>query len=416
MINRKLPIDEILSDFLNSCKKDPNLTNIVKLELDKIVRKLYADAISQQNGWCMSFKVPEADVLNMLNIIGIDQTKLLAAFSTQWDVPATAYMVNNPYYHTLLFLSLYGIRTRKIDIISKNAMVLLLAKLWNGRRQKHIPFCDPDVMRYVVANMSGKYTPRKHDSPIMMIINHYSPTLLETYGDRIKADSTITKRLFDQSWGRIRQLFLSDMSPNIRTGKSEAKSGMAPLYFDAKKKGLKISTPKPGAKLRDSDDALSSIDQYTSHSHDEMITNISNYIMMNIYPKYDDTFIRFINRETSAKAEKIKILLNGVHSVRYSDYIHDTLELMFNQLQVGDRSDICKQLFFQTVKKRIISSKHSPNVTQLKKIVDLLLGRIFDDKIQYVSYEDYSTPMRGKLRNIVFYGFAYNIQKYVCSS
>lgn len=415
MLNRKPPIDEILSEFQNSCKQNPQLQSTVKLELEKLVRKLYSDAIAQHVGWCMSFKIPEVEVLNILNIIGIDQQKLSSAFATQWKAPPSAHMINNPYYHTLLFLALYGIREHKIQLISENAMVLLLARIWNGRRQKYIQFCDPDVMRYVVANMSGKYLARKYDSPIALIRQHYASYLLKTYSNRIKADSTMTKRLFDQSWNRIRQLFISDMAPNIKTGRSEGRSGIAPLYFDAKEKGNKIATPKPGAKMRDDDNELSSIEQYTAHSYDQMIGDIANYMMMNAYNKYDDSFIRFVNRETSAKAEKIKILLDGIHSVRYNDYIQDVLELMFSQIQIGDRSDICNQTFFNVVKKRIISSKHSQTVTQLKKVVDLLLERIFDDKIQYVHYNDYSTPMRGKLRNIIFYGFAYNIQKYVCA-
>lgn len=414
MLNKKLPIDQLVIEIQNNCKQNPKLQNTIKLELDKLVRKLFADAIGQYTGWCMTFKIPHGPVLNLYSLIGVDKAKLHSACLYQWKHPSDAHMLNDAYYQILILLTLYGVREHKEDIISKNAMVLLLAKIWNGRKKKYIEFCNPDVMRYVVANMSRKYLAKKYDNPMSVIVNHFAPTIIKKYGPIINADSSRTKRLFEQSWNRIRQVFISDMAPNIKTGKPEGRSGLAPLYHKYKDLDCKISAPKPGAILKD-DGTLQSIDQYTSHNYDQMIGEILNYIIMGLNHTYDDAFIRFVNRKANTKAETIKILLNSIHSTRYNDYIQDILELMFSQLQIGERGDICGPNFYDIVKRRIISSKHSPNVTQLKKIVDLLLERIFDDKVQYKAYGEYSTPNRNRLRKIIFYGFAYNIRKYACS-
>jgi len=409
----KYPIDQIITELDNNCKKNPSLMSTIKLEIDKLLRKVYSDAITQQTGWCMTFKIPQIEVLNLTNIAGIDIHRMSNAFQTHWKTPPTAYMVNDPYYHVLLLFIIYGLRNQQ-KAMCNSAIALILTRLWNGRRQNYIKYCDPDVMRYVVANMSGKYLPRKFDMPIMLILNHYCHTLLDKYGDAVKQDSYKSKRLFEQCWNRLRQLFVSNMSPNIVTGRSEAKAGLAPLYFAAKEKGLKIATPRTSLNPGD-DNEMSSIEQYTSHDYDEFVSNISDYIIMNFQPKYDVKFIKFISDENGSKPEQIKLLLNSIHSNQYADYIRDILELMFKQLQITDKVEVCSPKFFSVVKKRIVSSKHSPTIIQVKNVADLLLERIFDDHIKTVSYSDYSPPVCGRWRAIIFYGFAYNIQKFLCS-
>jgi len=416
MINN--PIDILLIELEKSFKNDPKLENAIKFELGNLVRKIYSESINQQTGWCMTFKIPDVAVLNLISKVNIDQQKLKTSFMSCWNIPTNIkiYMATNVYYHILLLFIVYGIRYRN-DAIVKSSMILILCKIWNGRRQLYIPHCNPDVMRYVVANLSGKYWARKHDSPMLMIMNHYVPTLLKKYADDVKKDSSKTKRLWDQCWGRIRQIFISDMSPDIKTGQSTGKSGLGPLYFNAIKDGLSISTPKIKSGMGDDEVSSNMIDQYTSHSHEELIDNITNYIIMNVRPKYDQFFINFVNKVTTARTMQITLILNSIHSIKYSNYIRDILELMFKQINISDKAQICNQSFLnEVIKKKIISSKHSKTINQLKNITDLLLEKIFKDKIAYRDYAEYSNPQRGKLRQITFYGFAYNIQKHICSS
>jgi hypothetical protein len=412
------PIDNMVFELEKSFKDNPKLELMIKLELGNLVRKIYSESISQQTGWCMTFKVPEVAILNLLPKINIDQQKLKMNFMSQWKIPTNKniHMVANPYYHILILFTVYGLKHRNKQLID-SSMTLLLCKIWNGRKQRHIPHCNPDVMRYVVANLSGKYWARKFDSPMLMIMNHYVPTLIKKYGDDINKDTDKTKRLFEQSWGRIRQIFISDMAPDIKTGKSIGRSGLSPLYFNAIKDGSSISTPKIRSSIGDNEIGSSIDDQYTSHSHEELIDNISNYIVMNVRPKYDQFFIQFVNRATTARPTQITLILNNMHSIKYSSYIRDILELMFKQIKYIDKSQICNQSFFtEVIKKKIISSKHSQTINQLKNITDLLLEKIFKDKIAYRDFTEYSNPQRGKLRQITFYGFGYNMQKHICSS
>lgn len=416
MTNNQQPIDILVEKIHQQFKNSPDLERDIKFELDKLNRKIFSTSITQHQGWCITYKIPQIEVTNLALKLNLDLDNIKKSFVTQWKIPNVSssplFMYGNTYYHILLLFITYGLNYNN-ELLSKAALTLFCCKIWNGRRQKYIPYCNPDIMRYVVMNAGGKKYARIYDTPLHMIITKTVPNLLEKYGPEIKKDSTKTINILNQSHSRIRQLFVSDMSPNIRTGRSEANSGLAPEYFEASKKGLKLSNIKI---VSSEDDDTQSINQYSTHSHEEMITDITNYISMNIDPKYDSNIIQFINKMTTTRPGHIKLILLSIHSIKYEDFIHDLIGLLFKQLQVNNKKDICVPTFLvELVKKRVISSKHSTIITQLKSLLDLLLEKIFKDTVGYRDYTLYSTPSRGKLRNIIIYGLCYNIQKYICS-
>jgi hypothetical protein len=269
-------------------------------------------------------------------------------------------------------------------------------------------------MRYVIANMSGKFLATKYDNPLSLLTQYLAPTLIQKYSSYVVKDTTASKKLFEQSWARISQLFISDRRPDLETGKTIGHSGLAPLYFKAKNSGLKIS--KPNVYKDVEGEGGQSTDFYSSHEFDEMISTSLNYIIMNLDPKYDDDFLNKIHQLTSVNLEPAKIILKAIHNNKYNNYIRDLIELMFRQLDIVKKADICSPNFvFNLIKKKIISSKHSKNINELKKIGDLLLTQIFKDYVTNINYLDYSQPRQGHLRKVIFYGLAYNINKSICN-
>lgn len=418
MSDSQQPIDVIVEKIRQQFKTSPTLERDIKFELERLNRKIFQISITQHQGWCTTYKIPQLEVTALANKLNLTLDEIKHAFVTQWKIPIsnnpTLFMYGNIYYHMLLLLMVYGLRYNNEEM-TKSALTLFCCKLWNGRRQRHIPYCNPDIMRYVVANASGKKYVRTYDSPLHMITAKYVPGLLDKYGKDIVKDSSKTINILNQAHNRLRQLFVQDMAPNIKTGRSEANSGIAAEYFAASKEGLKISNPKLMAK-GDGENDHQSIEQYSTHIYEEMINEISNYIIMNVDPKYDPNIIQFINKMTTTRPGHVQVILSAVHSIKYEEYIHELIGLLFKQLQVSTKNEICVPSFLvELVKKRVISSKHSPVITQLKLILDRLLENIFKDKIGYRDYTLYSTPSRGKLRNIIIYGLCYNIQKYICS-
>lgn len=410
-------IEELLQHIDAQVQNNPALFQNIKLELSKITRIVYADAITQNTGYCMTFKIPEMQVYELLNLLNLDKNTVKQTFIADWNVPSTSHMVTNVYYHTLLLLFAYGIR-KKDETIQKNALTLILIKLWNGRRIKFIKYCNPDIMRYVIANLNGKYNARKYESPMTVILQHFVPTLIKKYGERINRDPKATKTLFEQSWVRFTQTFISRKIVDLETGVKKARSGLAPLYYAASEQNLRISKAGSNVDAVNTDNEASHSDYYSSDDNDELISQITNNIVMNFnaISSYDKEFLKFLNEVTKVNSQSIEILLGGMHNIEYTEYIHEIIELMFKQLTGNlNPENICSPNFINvTIKKRIISSKHSIIVTQLKNMVDMLLEKIFDKVVVYYKYSSYSLPRQGHLRKIIFYGIGYNMQKFIC--
>ena len=412
-------IENLLQKIDTVIQNDSSLLTKVQLELGKIARHVYADAISQNSGYCMTFKIFESQVLDLPTKFGISSDEVKTAFVNDWGVAhIDAYMVKNVYYHVLLLLFTLGLRKHN-EQLQKDALMLILVKLWNGRRIKFIRYCNQDVMRYVVAHLNGKYLARKYDSPINMIIEHFIPTLINKYGSKINSDPKATKTLFDTSWVRFTQIFVSKKVPDLKTGVKYGKSGLAPLYYDANEHNLKIAKSGSNIDSVNTDNEVKHSDLYSINDNDEIVNGLVNYIVMNFNAinTYDPKFFDFLNEVSMVNHRAIKLLISGIHNIEYSDYIREIIELMFKQLQgQNSRMEICSPAFLQEViKKKFISSKHSIIITQLKDIVDSLLEKIFEKKVPNYKYSDYSPPRKGHLRKIIFYTMAYNIQKFICS-
>jgi len=416
-MSRGSQIDVVLNDLREHFKTTTDTEDKLHVRLNTIIRKVYIDSINQNKGYCISFKNVEPDILNLYNTLSLDQAKVSAAFAKDWAAPANAHMINNPYYHILLLIAAYSMYSKNKKL-SHEALILVLIKMWNGRKSRYIKYCDVDTMRYVVANLSGKFLARKYDTPLQFITQHFAPTIHDKYEDMVLHDIKNTKRIFDQSFGRIRQLFVQGMKPNIyakATDKYQTKatSGLAVFYHDAKDKGLSISSPK--IMKHDEEQTQSSLEMYTSDSYDEAISNITTHIVINHNPRYDPQFIAYVSSiSKDALNQQLTILLKTIHNIRYTEYIKEILGLMFKQLPIFNKNELCSKQFYDIVRRKIISSKHSADNIQIKQIADLFLEEIFKNDIKTVEYNNYSSPIRGKFRSIIFLGFAYNIQQYIC--
>ena len=95
------------------------------------------------------------------------------------------------------------------------------------RRQDFLPYCDPNIMKYVIQNMlSNKFHASKHDSPLQLLANYFVPTLLKKYGPEIKNNSSKLRNIFMQSYSRIYQLFSQQPRIDPATGEKKATGGL----------------------------------------------------------------------------------------------------------------------------------------------------------------------------------------------
>ncbi len=412
------PIDNIVAEIEKYIQtSDVHFLKTVDMEYKKLIYNVHSDAVRQYTkGYCMRLMVPERDVLTTYNIVpDMSVTRINQAFSSQWVVPKNAHMHNSPYYHILLLTHLLAVK-HKMEDLAKNSLSLILFRIWNGRIIGAIKYCDPDTMQYVTSvMMNNKFKAKLYPSPFEMISEYFSPTINTFYSKNVLSDSTETKRLFEQCYARIKQVFRSNPITNLKTGERKYGTGLQPYYYKAKEQGLKISTIKSGDSSSEDYDIG---DSFTSSVYEDQINNVTVFIVMNHNPKYEEEFLNFLSGEIRGlnKSSTLK-LLHCIHDLKYNDMVQEILQNIFRRMGNISQSIICNDNFYKDIiQSRIISSKHTQDVINIKEITDALLSDIFTNKYEKkFSYSTVSDTQKSVYRKIIIYGMAYNIRRRLCS-
>jgi hypothetical protein len=411
------PIDKLIDEIEEYIKNvDMHFIKSLEAVYKKLIYNVHTDVVRQYNkGYCMRIMVPEREVLASLNSVPtLSNLKITEAFTTQWIVPKNAHMHNSTYYHILLLVHLIATKHNNNEL-AKSSLSLLLFRIWNGRIIGAIKFCDPDTMQYVTSvMMNNKFKAKLYPSPFEMITDYFTPTIHAFYTKNVLSDSTETKRLFEQCYARIKQVFRSNPMTNLKTGEKKYATGLQPYYYKCKEMGLKISTIKTS---KNSDDYESS-DSFNSSAYEDQINDVTVYIVMNDSPKYEDNFINFLVGEIRGlnKVSTVK-LLNCIHHLQYHDIVQDLLQNLFRRFGSITQANMCGDDFYKEfIQKRIISSKHTQDVINIKELADSLLTDIFDTKYEKkFSYSTVSDTQKSVYRKIIIYGLAYNIRRRLCN-
>lgn len=407
-------IKKIYEQLKNTIENDPKIGNQLFLDLSKIVSTAYSQCMANaEESFCYKFSLPITSVIKLYTLLNLDQKEVSKAFQKDWNYPSDAIMYNDPYYHILMLLIYYGLKENK-ELVVKHSLTILLLKIWNGRKSKYLRFCDKRVMNYVVSNMvNNKHLISKYSTPIALITEYFVPTLIQKYGDEIRRDISRLKQLFMQCWVRVNQIFVFNMRENLTTGKKEAQGGILPLYMKAKQNNLYLSTKVVSSKSSDEDEAPSHEEYLSIHNRDEIIDNTANYITMN-EPVYPPELIKVINERTKVSVKIIESMLKSMHNHQYYNLLHAILVILLSRTGVVDKDDICRAEFIMNVKKNIMSSKNTPDIVNLQKILDKLISDIFRNI--GLSFERYSNTQQIQIRNVLLYGIIYNLRKFNCQS
>lgn len=321
----------------------------------------------------------------------------------------------DPFYHVLLLLVFHGLKTKQ-DVFVNHAMLLILSKLWNGRKSDFIKYCDERVMRYVTTNMiSAKHLIHTHTTPLNLLSNYFVPTIIKKYGPEILKDPLRLKNLFMQSYARIYQIFSQNVRINPKTGTKEASGGLAPMYYQAYRAGLTVSNPtiKTGE-----DGEQPGYDEYaTTHIRDEIAETTTDFIVLNSNPNYPDSFISTVNKTTKVSSKVLVEIFKSLHNHKYHDLIYDLFVLMLGKLDIKEKSDICKSGFMLDIKKKIISSKNNPEAMKIQKLLDTLLIDIFKNlKPNPLKFEVYSNVQKIQIRTSIVHSLIYHLRRNICHS
>jgi hypothetical protein len=411
-------IAELYKTLQQQFHADPRLERQLYQEVSRFVSAAFTHAMASDEGYCFKFNLPMTGVDKLHKIIDIEQKEIFAAYLKDWGPGAmTNQMHSSSYYQILLLITYYGLKEQK-EHLYKNAMMLCLMKVWNGRKVRYIKYCDKKIMKYVTTYMvTKKHNTSKFDSPLSLLHDHYIPTLVAKYGPEIRRNPIRLKALFEQMYSRINQLFVFNPRTNMTTGKKEAQGGLLPLYMKAREMGVSISTPT--IRMGDEEPGF---DQYsTVHVRDEMTNSVVDYITLNPDPSYPATLIKYFNEKFNIKEATIRAILRSVHNHSYQDMLRDLVSIILSRTNVSDKTDVCKANYTTLVKKSIVSSKNNPDTRKIQKLCNMLLREIFkndlkDDTGKSLSkvYDSYSDVTQIHIRNVLIYGIVYNIRKTVC--
>lgn len=305
----------------------------------------------------------------------------------------------------------YGIREEKQHFIDNTFLVYLL-KIWNGRRSRYLKYCDKKVMKYIITNMcTNRHLFVKYDSPLSLLKDYFVPSLMKTYRERIKTNPKELQRLLSQSWTRIRQMYIGNLVIDIKTGEKIPQSGILAMYMKAKKEKLSISAPTV-SKLGDENEPTFA-EYSTTSNRDEIINSSTEFITMNPMPKYPLELINQLNRETKVSIKTIDTILHGVHNHNYHDLIRDIYAIILSRTNVNIKNDVCTPNYNILVKRNIISSKNNPDSKKMQTIANMLLDKIFQEKLS-IDYHKYSNVQQIQLRNVIVQGLVYNMKQNIC--
>jgi len=415
-------IDYIDKLFKEDKKVFLNVLNVLLRE-DAKIRNFAID--NYKKNYCMRFPISDKKIEGLDDVLGIGVSNIIHAYNNDWHFGLNARMYAQYYY--LILISFVTVSMLNDPIKNKEYLRLgysslnhILYRIWNGRHYKMIKYCDPETMLYVIkVMMNKKYLATKYNTPYDVIVKYFTPTIFEKYLPYVKKNILEAKRIFTQCHNRIEQLFKSDYYVDIETNQPRYRSGLAPLYYEAKRKNLKYTGNEKTTDEKDSQTL--SIDDYLSTDHVAThIEKISRDISHGYVKGLPTDVVSVILRETRPVS---KTLINSmIETLPDKDNytkIYDIVNHLFKQFASINKTDIiCTKKVYPFVKKTFITSKNNKTVNEFKTIIDSLLDEMFKKmsiaNSSIKSFDSYSVLMRIRIRTALLMIITYYVSKYYC--
>lgn len=406
------PILEQYNILVTAIKNNPQIDRNILHKLKRFNHIVQMNFVARHSdGYCTRFIIPDKEFQSIFSDVpNLTDTNIKTAFKVGWKVDKPSHMHENLYYLKLSLLAYHAAKTNN-DELGEISLRLILFRIWNGRITRLIKWCNPEIMAAAISNCkSKKFLFNKYENPLDLIQLYFAPTIYAKYKDYMLRDVAESKRLFEQCFHRIRQIFGSSDKPNIEGGGTRYTSGLQPFYYAAYEKKDKI-----GFNNKDTDTEFE--DRISTSNISVLVNNIVTHMTVtsNIY---DDEIVNLIYNDVKGiKKNRISEILEKMHQLKYSDYLQDIIELYFRRFSGASERVFCSPDYYNNIKSRIVSSKNNVDIANLKQLVDLLLDQIFktDFEKPYTDYMQKTPNQRSQYKIIIYYGIAYNINKVMCS-
>jgi len=406
--------DDLYNTIQTNINTDSSLLQQLETKLLIINSDASIQAMNSDASFCFIFSIKPKNHTDILKILNVSSHDVYDAFADMWGKAVmTNHMHSDIYYQTFLFCLYIGIQSKRQKLID-NAMFSILIKLWNGRKSKFIPFCKPKIMQYIVQYMTNKkHFINQYNSPYDLIINYFIPSLLKKYVPYINDDYSFgLKRIFEQGFSRIRQMFVSsNVTVNIKTGKKRSSGGILPLYKEAKKNNYSIDSI---TVYKNDDQDTSYSDYITTDNISDIITVTVDNIISDPNYKYSNMFIKGLNIDLKVSIKSIEQILINLHNPELNDILYDIYTVILNKLGIQTKTEICQSGFSQEVKTKILGSKNNFHSNKIKSDVTNLLEIIFKKINPEINIHTYSNLELIRLRKVIIRGLIYQLRNSIC--
>ena len=421
--NQKL---EQLLDKILPILEQPN--NPIDQFLISLASKVKTDFFNQfiNRHWCASFSIPNSQIKTLYQLLNTNEDEVKEAILQYLDWPEGRRMIGRTEYNIFLLLLIAYLKLKR-DTMAKLMMFFILARLYNSVKSIYFPQgCNPEIFRMMFSNqklpdpenpsvnlaIDNRSILRKYDNPLDLIIKYLISTLYEKYieqGYKKTEDPYYISQLFKQAWARIKQLF-----------KSYLNTGIAVKYYRIVDLGLHKSALK--SKVNDEEGETELGIATVSTEQQEiyyLITNISNYIVASFDIELPQELIDFIYNKTKVRKQFIQELVKHFHNPNLKPYIEDVLLIMFDRLRLNStniQKIVCSSSFINLVDKKLISSKHNPDVEEYKNKLSELAKQILQTAGFSKQFEEFSSSHRLSIIRAVNYILVYLVKLYLCKS
>jgi hypothetical protein len=406
-------VNELYNKISVKINSDGLLKRQVESSLVRTVSDAFIQMMSSDQGYCFSFIIKQKNFNTLLSLLDLTEQDLKLAYKKDWGPGAARnHMHSDSYYQLYLLMLYYGIKEKDEKIVN-NCMICILIKLWNGRKKKYIPFCNKDIMAYVVNYMtSKKHSINRFSNPLELIQNYFTPTLLQKYQNNVKTKGAMgLKELFEAAFTRVRQLFVYNPITDIKTGKRISTGGIHPLYHKAHKDGMSI---KNAHVFHDEDNPASFADYISTSELDKIISTTVKSIVNNTRPNYSQMFINNLYKDYGVKTNTITHILNSLHDLKYKDKLQDLYSIILQQTGISSKDDICNAKFTSLVQKKIIASKNNKTSQQLKTSIHELLDEVMLDYLKVKPLSSHSSNHLIQLHKLIIRALIYNLRSAIC--
>ena len=374
---------ESIDYAIERLKKNPSLVADLKRKLQQVTSQVYLDAQTSTT-FCHRFLIPSNLPNILFKIYGVPEEKIKQDF--RHFGMHTNKMYEDPYYQSLLILYLAGVYLND-EALRKLSLFLILIKLYNGRIYVYFRVkCDDEIASYIIRNKLSGLSLFKEKTPLQFL-SYYIDTLESKYLHDIKRDPLkYTKRLFEQAWGRINQVFRK----------------LSQLYYEAHKSGEKDISVQTVAKNEKNE--LSINDSLFESTAELIIDKYKKAKLLKAIklPPEEKKYLAKLLTVTESAIDKVEEYINNEHN---SAEVTAQLHALLKALKVSSENDLHRLPIVYSID-TVLGRKTEPNSVKFKEEVDASLSQIFGP----VFMKHISVTQKLKLRKLYSYILFYQLK------